>query len=160
MWPFKKAEGKGFDFDTIISAARAFGFDIYDMAEKKMPEALAMALQLEHVAGARLVGMLSISNDSTHFILSLYKMQEGGHLELWKAYPLNDVKSIIEQIKNAVNSKPDADASFEPIAALPGAAPTINASSTDGNHDEWAWADNARAAQQPGSRTGAGQDNR
>ncbi len=106
---------KNINPEHLMKMFSSMGIDVYAFAEKKIPELLKLALELEHRAGAQLMATLSISDDGTYFILCLYKRMAGGGLDLWQAFPLNDIRGIIDQIKNALKN---ADTSPEPVPAL------------------------------------------
>lgn len=95
---------KGLSLKAILGMAQGLGIDPVAIAEKKIPELLEKVQQLEAHVGSPLMATLMIHQEG-YFIVSLYKIldPESGSLEMWKTYPIQDIKAIIEDLKKVVD---------------------------------------------------------
>ncbi len=113
----KKKEGEEpFDaakLDMILRIAKSMGFDVYQKLETFMPHLLAQYLALEHKAGSRLMLTLTVSDDSSHFILSCYGLQADGTATVQWTYPIDNVPALIEKFKQTL-ANPPADVTDAP----------------------------------------------
>lgn len=113
----KKDGSEPFDsakLEMALKIAKSMGFDVYEKLEELMPRLLAGYFGLEFQAGARLMHAVTISDDSSHFILSCYTLQSDGAAALLWSYPINDVPGLIEKLKQALNAPAEHVTDFTP----------------------------------------------
>lgn len=120
----KKNEGEAFDakkLEMMLSIARSMGFDVYKKIEEAMPKLLAAYLGMEHQAGSRLMLVLTVADDSSHFVISQYGLQPDGAATLRRSFPINDVPALVEQMKATLTSNADNESDNPPESiAAPG----------------------------------------
>lgn len=108
----KKNEGEAFDakkIEMLLGFAKSMGFDVYKKIEEAMPKLLAAYLGMEHQAASRLMLVLTVADDSSHFVVSQYALQADGTAVLRRSFPLNDVPALIERLKSALSEEKPAE---------------------------------------------------
>ncbi len=81
----------------VLGMMKMFGIKPEILIEQTETMLIEQWKKLEATAGARLTAVAALDNTGTHFVSSLYRVEQDGSLSLWKCIPTHDLKNLLKK---------------------------------------------------------------